>query len=186
MFVRTESLLLRPGWAEDAPALAKAIAHEPIVRNLAQVPWPYRSFHAEEFLAAPKPVRLPALLMFERTDGAPRLVGGCGIHATDDGDAEIGYWIAMDSWGRGFATQAGKALVAAARGLGHRRLTGRHFIDNPASGRVLQKIGFRPTGQTGRMFSRGRAASAATATYTLDLCEGDRACGGDDDIRMAA
>ena len=42
MFARTERLLLRPGWAEDAPALARAIADEQVVRNLATAPWPYR------------------------------------------------------------------------------------------------------------------------------------------------
>ena len=43
MFARTERLLLRPGWAEDAPALARAIADEQVVRNLATAPWPYRA-----------------------------------------------------------------------------------------------------------------------------------------------
>ncbi|MBA3730647.1 MAG: GNAT family N-acetyltransferase, partial [Sphingomonas sp.] len=42
MFTRTARLLLRPGWAEDAPALAAAIGDERIVRNLATAPWPYR------------------------------------------------------------------------------------------------------------------------------------------------
>ena len=53
MFARTERLLLRPGWAEDAPALAAAIADEMIVRNLATAPWPYRLRDAEAFLAQP-------------------------------------------------------------------------------------------------------------------------------------
>src|SRR3989344_9521016 len=39
MFARTERLLLRPGWQEDAPALAKAIGEEGVVRNLATAPW---------------------------------------------------------------------------------------------------------------------------------------------------
>src|SRR3546814_20009486 len=50
MFARTEILLLRPGWAEDAPALARAIAEEAIVRNLASAPWPYDLAHARAFL----------------------------------------------------------------------------------------------------------------------------------------
>ena len=40
MFARTERLLLRPGWQEDAPALARAIGEEAVVRNLATAPWP--------------------------------------------------------------------------------------------------------------------------------------------------
>jgi hypothetical protein len=72
MFARTERLLLRPGWAEDAPALAAAIADETIVRNLATAPWPYGLRDAEAFLAQPRDPVLPSFLVFERTDGAPR------------------------------------------------------------------------------------------------------------------
>ena len=68
MFARTSRLLLRPGWAEDAPALAKAIADETIVRNLANAPWPYGLAEAEAFLSAPKDPVLPSLLLFARTD----------------------------------------------------------------------------------------------------------------------
>ena len=79
MFARTERLLLRPGWAEDAPALAAAIADEKIVRNLATAPWPYGLRDAEAFLAQPRDPALPSFLIFERTDGDPRLVGSCGL-----------------------------------------------------------------------------------------------------------
>ena len=51
MFARTERLLLRPGWIEDAPAVHRAIADERVVRNLATAPWPYSLADAEAFLA---------------------------------------------------------------------------------------------------------------------------------------
>ena len=51
MFARTPRLLLRPGFPEDAPALAAAIADQAIARNLANVPWPYSMRDAEAFLA---------------------------------------------------------------------------------------------------------------------------------------
>ena len=72
MFARTPRLLLRPGFPEDAPALAAAIADQAIVRNLAVVPWPYTLRDAEAFLASPRDPILPSFLIFERTDGAPR------------------------------------------------------------------------------------------------------------------
>ena len=78
MFARTERLLLRPGWAEDAPALARAIADEQVVRNLATAPWPYSLEDAEAFLAAPRDPVMPSFLIMERTSGAPRIVGACG------------------------------------------------------------------------------------------------------------
>ena len=104
MFARTPRLLLRPGFPEDAPALALAIADEAIVRNLSAVPWPYRMRDAEAFLASPRDPVLPTLLIFERTSGAPQLVGACGMGRRQSGAVEMGYWIARDQWGRGIAT----------------------------------------------------------------------------------
>ena len=146
MFARTPRLLLRPGFPEDAPALAHAIADEAIVRNLVVVPWPYTVRDAEAFLASPRDPVLPSFLIFERTDGAPRLAGSCGLGRRPSGAAELGYWIARASWGRGFATEAGRALIDIARTLGLPQLEASHFIDNPASARVLDKLGFESTG----------------------------------------
>ncbi len=146
MFARTPRLLLRPGFPEDAPALAGAIGDEAIVRNLAVVPWPYTLRDAEAYLASPKDPVLPSFLIFERTDAAPLLVGSCGLGRRPSGAVELGYWIGRASWGRGFATEAGRALIAIAESLGLARLEASHFIDNPASARVLDKLGFEPTG----------------------------------------
>ena len=146
MFARTPRLLLRPGFPEDAPALAHAIGDLAIVRNLSVVPWPYTIRDAEAYLASPRDPVLPSFLIVERTDGAPRLIGSCGLGRRPSGAVELGYWIARTSWGRGFATEAGKALVDIARTLGLAQLEASHFIDNPASARVLEKLGFESTG----------------------------------------
>ena len=84
MFARTPRLLLRPGFPEDAPALATAIADEAIVRNLATVPWPYRMRDAEAFLASPRDPVLPSLLVFERTAGLP-IIGALPCALTSNG-----------------------------------------------------------------------------------------------------
>lgn len=169
MFVRTERLLLRPGWAEDAIALARAIGEEAIVRNLATAPWPYDTEKARTFLAMERDPKLPSFLIFARTQGAPRLVGGCGISRTPDGaNVELGYWIGRPHWGLGYATEAGRALVQLADTLGIRTLTAGHFVDNPASGRVLRKLGFRPTGRIIPRKSAGRGGEALCALYARD------------------
>jgi len=62
-------------------------------------------------------------------------------------------------WGQGFATEAGTAFVSEAKNLG--TLNAGHFVDNPASGRVLTKVGFAYTGETKAMFSLGRGESVA-------------------------
>ena len=156
MFARTERLLLRPGWAEDAPALAQAIADEAIVRNLASAPWPFALRDAEAFLAAPRDPVLPSFLIYQRTRAAPKLVGACGLGRRPSGAVELGYWIAREGWNQGFATEAGHALLAIAGALALPQLEASWFIDNPASGRVLDKLGFAPTGLSAPRYSCAR------------------------------
>lgn len=171
MFARTERLLLRPGWAEDAPALHAAIADEGIVRNLATARWPYRMADAEAFLARERGPLEPALLVFRRTSAAPQLVGAVGFgRKPDSGEMELGYWIARAHWGLGYATEAGQAAVAIARDtLRLKRLIAGHFLDNPASGRVLAKLGFRPTGEVRERYSSGRGTTGRTKEYACSL-----------------
>jgi RimJ/RimL family protein N-acetyltransferase len=169
MFARTQRLLLRPGWAEDAGALAAAIADEAIVRNLATAPWPYGLADAEAFLHAPEDDALPRFLLMARTDAAPLLIGACGLSRRPSGAVELGYWIARAYWNQGFATEAGRQLVAIAEALGHARLEACHFIDNPASGRVLEKLGFTQTGVTTPRRSCARGGDAPARGYQLIL-----------------
>ncbi len=57
------------------------------------------------------------------------------------------------------------------------KLVSGHFTDNPASGRVLEKLGFRPTGRLARRYSAGRKAWVASRTFELDLADADCADG---------
>jgi RimJ/RimL family protein N-acetyltransferase len=183
MFARTQRLLLRPSWPEDGQALYNAVADEAIVRNLALAPWPYTPRDASEFAAREHPIHYPNFLLWQRTDGAPRLIGSCGL-ANREGAAELGYWIARPYWGLGYASEAARAVVAIAHALGHRYLVSGHFTDNPASGRVLRKIGFRSTGRTEMRHStaRGHAAPCALFERSLD----DSGTQGSDIGRMPA
>jgi RimJ/RimL family protein N-acetyltransferase len=166
MFARTERLLLRPGFVEDAAELAQAIGEEAIVRNLATAPWPYGETEARAFLSMDHNPALPRLTILKRGNGTPRIVGGVGIAPRADGDGlELGYWIARPYWGLGFATEAGRAVLRIARAMQLPRLTAGHFIDNPASGAVLRKLGFRPTGRTVNRYSLARGGEAASAEY---------------------
>ena len=172
MFARTPRLLLRPGFAEDAPALAMAIGDEAIVRNLAVVPWPYTLRDAEAFLASPRDPVLPALLIFERTAGPPQLVGSCGLARRQSGAVELGYWIARRDWGRGLASEACAAVIAIARTLGLPSIEGSHFVDNPASGRVLEKLGFEPVGIIAPRMSCARGVEVPARLMRLQLVAG--------------
>jgi RimJ/RimL family protein N-acetyltransferase len=168
MFARTERLLLRPSWPEDAGAIYDAVADEGIVRNLALAPWPYTACDAAAFAAMEHSEHYPNFMLMLRTDGAPQLIGSCGL-AERNGEAELGYWIAREHWGRGYATEAATAVVGVAKALGHRKLVAGHFTDNPASGRVLRKVGFRPMGRVEQRFSKGRGHEVSCALFELSL-----------------
>ena len=169
MFARTPRLLLRPGFPEDAPALAGAIADEAIARNLANVPWPYSMRDAEAYLASPRDPGLPSCLIFERGPGPVQLAGACGLGRRASGAVELGYWIARPQWGRGFATEACAALVDIARTLALPCLEGAHFLDNPASGRVLEKLGFEPLGIVAPRLSCARGTEVPARLMRLRL-----------------
>ena len=177
MFVRTERLLLRPGWPDDAAALTAAIGNEAIVLNLSKVPWPYDVRDAEAYLGRDRAASEADMLIFLRTRGAPRLIGGIGIArdpgagaAAGDDEMVLGYWIVPSCWGLGFASEAGRAVIAMAQdSLRIERITGRHFVDNAASGCVLEKLGFVRTGQVEMLHSEARGGEAPALRYTLDL-----------------
>ncbi len=172
MFALTPRLTLRPGWPEDAPELARAIGHERVVRNLARAPWPYAERDAHDFLGRAFDRHEPSFLVFERSREAPRLVGGVGLDLDAEGAPELGYWLTPDAWGRGYATEAGRAVLSVARdALRLKRVRAGHFLDNPASGRVLRKLGFRPTGRIVQRDSRARGHAVPCALFELDLDE---------------
>lgn len=172
MFARTERLLLRPSWPEDTRELYRAIADEGIVRNLARAPWPYTEEDAADYAALEHSEPYPTFLLMQRTDGAPRLVGACGL-GDRNGEPELGYWIARPYWGLGYATEAAHAVIDVARALGYSRLIAGHFVDNPASGRVLRKVGFRLTGTIEQRHSNGRGFAAPCKLYEKSLANDD-------------
>jgi RimJ/RimL family protein N-acetyltransferase len=145
------------------------MADEKIVRNLSTAPWPYTLRDALTFLTKPRDSVLPSLLIFARTKAEPTLVGACGLARRPSGAVEIGYWIGRPHWGQGFATEACTALIQIARMLGLGRLEASHFLDNPASGRVLEKLHFEPLGITTTRASCARAAEAPARLFRLNL-----------------
>ena len=171
MFIRTRRLFLRPAWAEDARALYRAIGCWDVVKHLGRAPWPYSMADAEAFVAGE--VSQPgeaSFLIFARTAGDPELVGsiGFGRWQGPDTPTELGYWIAPDHWNQGYATEAGRAVLALAfDGLRLPSLGAAHFVDNPASGTVLQKLGFRPTGETKPYPCRARGSDVPAIVHSL-------------------
>ena len=137
--------------------------------TLARAPWPYALDDAVAYLGRERSAHEVDLLIYLREAGAPRLIGGIGV-ADKEGEVELGYWIVPSHWGRGYATEAGRAVVAAARdSLRINRLVSGHFVDNPASGRVLRKLGFVATGSIEPRECRAQGRDRPCVTYALDL-----------------
>src|SRR5262249_19168982 len=93
------------------------------------------------------------------------LIGAIGYIAGDDGQAEIGYWIGKPWWGHGYATEAAGALIDHCFNSGSfHRLTCGHFLDNPASARVIGKLRFRRVG-IGSQWCEARQSEVPTVKY---------------------
>lgn len=182
MFIRSERLFLRPAWPEDWQELHGLIADEQVVRNLARAPWPYTADHARDFARAPHERMIPNFFVTLPDSQGARLIGCAGL-ARDGEQVELGYWIGKSHWGKGFASEAARAVLAVARALGHRRIVASHYIDNPASGRVLEKSGFRRTGRVVERFSAGRGMKGIAREYAIDFGTPND-CDGDDDGGM--
>jgi RimJ/RimL family protein N-acetyltransferase len=165
VFHRSERLFLRPAFPEDSGAILAGIGEEAIVRNLARVPWPYTLGDARRFAAVPQDMRLPHFLV---TLPGVGVIGSAGL-GEHHGEPEIGYWIARQHWGCGYATEAAGAVLKIARALGHQRVVAGHFADNLASGKVLKKLGFAPTGRPSRRFSAARGETVDLVEYARDL-----------------
>ena len=117
-------------------------------KNLSRVPYPYTEDDA-----------LRVHRQDRRTIGGRHRLRVCGVAqagrlhrhcaaSIPSADWEFGYWLGKPYWGQGYATEAGGRVVAFAfEELKAERLNAGWFHDNPASGRVLAKLGFRPAGE---------------------------------------
>ncbi len=146
MILETERLVLRPPDLAYAPAIQQLAGAREVAYNTLLIPHPYPEGAAEAWLRAPRTENDHVFILTLR-DTAD-VAGVMGLHANPDHKrAEIGYWIAVPYWGRGYATEAARAVVRFAfDGLGLERVFAEVFSRNPASARVLQKVGMRHEG----------------------------------------
>ena len=142
--LETKRLVLRAPHLEDAKAIASLANDRRIAENTARIPHPYRISDAESWIAGSniEPGEETYLITLDGT-----IIGGCGFDLRDDPTPEIGYWLGVKYWGKGFATEAVHALIDHAfTDLELRALQSSVRVTNPASRRVLEKCGFQWTG----------------------------------------
>ena len=186
MFYRSERLFLRPAFPEDAREIYEGICDAGVVQMLMRVPWPYRQADADAFCALPENPRAPRFaITLPSAKGAP-IIGVVGFHNEDEG-LGFGYWIARDHWGEGYATEAARGALEVARALGNKRVLAGHYVDNPASGRVLRKLGFRETGEVRPTFCRARGGDLVLARrYALEFADAEAEASAQGDRMRAA
>jgi len=161
--IETRRLKLRAPEDRDLARLAAMADDWDIARMTLRLPHPYTLADARTFLArtASQDRSRDNTFVIDLEDDGP--VGVIGFFHHDDPYPEMGYWIGRPYWGRGFATEAvDGALVWASRTWRKRAVAAGHFVDNPASGRVLTKSGFLYTGQVKRQRSLARGEEAET------------------------
>jgi RimJ/RimL family protein N-acetyltransferase len=145
--LNTARLVLRPFTLSDAPAVQRLASDREIAANTLLIPHPYPEGAAEEWIRGHDGASDNTIFAIAPRDGG-EVMGAIGLHAEHfHRRAEIGYWLGVPHWGHGYVTEAAKAMVGYAFGeLGMNRVFAFHFTRNPASGRVLQKVGMHREG----------------------------------------
>lgn len=145
--LRTERLTLRPFTLDDAPELHRLAGAYEVALNTLMIPHPYPEGAAEEWIGRHAEDFGQDRIHHFALDADGALVGAMGLVMKGDGLAEIGYWVGVPYWGRGYASEAAAAVVRYGfETCGLQRIFAAHFVRNPASGRVLQKAGMQYEG----------------------------------------
>jgi RimJ/RimL family protein N-acetyltransferase len=145
----TARLHLRRPVERDADAIIAIAGDWVVARRLARVPHPYTDADVRFFFNQVVPNEPTWAILWRQTS---RLIGMMSLVPAPDGrSAELGYYIARDHWGLGVATEAALAITRVGfESFGYLKLTSGYHADNPASGRVLAKLGFTIVGTSSR------------------------------------
>ena len=162
--LETERLVLRAPRLEDVKAVALQANDRRIAENTARIPHPYRAADAEDFIATANLGNEAVFVISLR--GA--LIGACGFVQVDRHPPEIGYWLGVKHWGKGYATEAVRAIIDHVfTDLDCEAIQSAARVTNPASRRVLEKCGFQWTG-AGLLRIRALSSSAPIDRFRLD------------------
>ncbi len=143
----TPRLHLRcPVW-DDAAAIIAIVGDWDVARRLGRVPHPYGPEDFRFFMEHVVPSESTWAIVARQSE---ELVGVIGLAPhRESRSAELGYYLGQSHWGQGLATEAAQAIARLGlESMGYAKLTSRYHADNPASGRVLAKLGFKPIGRS--------------------------------------
>lgn len=149
--LETPRLRLRPLERSDISAIQKAAGNREIADTMISLPHPYPANEAERYFARQQAEseagRSVTFTIEHKAEG-----WFCGLVELRDIDrehsqGELSFWLAVEAWGQGYMSEVVQAVVRFGfEGLGLNRLYAYHMLRNPASGRVLEKNGFKQEG----------------------------------------
>jgi RimJ/RimL family protein N-acetyltransferase len=170
--LETGRLILRhPEERDVAPMTALANRRE-IATRLALMPHPFYECHAAAFVESLATLPQPHGVFAITLKPGGQFIGMCGYGPRhDNGELDMGYWLGVDYWGKGYATEAAAAVVDHAFSISKvEALPSGYHKDNPASGRVLAKLGFRIVGEE---MQESVGAGGVVDTWLLVLTRAD-------------
>ncbi len=141
--IETERLILSQLEERDVPFIVEYLQHRIYSDLTSNIPYPYTESDARFWLKMSKDT-------FEENTGYTfgirnkegHIMGAIGLHDREDDKAELGYWLGIPHWNKGYVTEAAKAIVDFGfNELGFHKIFATHFLHNPASGRIMEKIG---------------------------------------------
>jgi RimJ/RimL family protein N-acetyltransferase len=163
--LETERLMLRGPTLADARAIARLANDRRIAENTRRLPHPYSQDHAIAFVRGSANDNRGTVFLIEK-NFVP--IGVVGVDWRQPKTPELGYWLGVEHWGRGFATEAARAVIDYAFDrFDYELLHSSARVTNPASRRVLEKCGFQWTGAgLGRV--RALGSSVPIDRFRLD------------------
>lgn len=141
--IETERLILSQLEEKDIPFITEYLQHRIYSDLTSNIPYPYTENDAIFWLKMSKEAFENEIgYTFGIRNKEEELIGAIGLHDRDDDKAELGYWIGIPYWNKGYVTEAGRAIVDFGfKELGLNKIYATHFFHNPASGKIMEKIG---------------------------------------------
>ena len=142
--ITTERLVLATPTLAHVADMAVLANSKAIHAVLSRLPHPYDESHGRFFVEeiARGPEEFAWVLELNG-----RFIGNIGLHLLPGRLPELGYWLGEPHWGQGYASEAARAVVAAARAAGAPALRSQALLINTASRKVLSKAGFTEIGE---------------------------------------
>jgi RimJ/RimL family protein N-acetyltransferase len=160
--LHTQRLRLRPFRLSDAGRFVALAGDVSVSRMTSDIPHPLHVWQCRRWL---RQARGEVRFAIEHGD---ELIGGVGYFCHRSRVGELGFWLGQTCWGQGFATEAARAVVHYAFTTGNlTALTSANFVDNPASARILTKLGFASNGRM-RTMSIARGHEVDGITWRLE------------------